>query len=57
MLQKRNAKSYSFLANDPTLASYNPLHLRRNLLKRILKVILTIDDRIRDDKLQYNILK
>ena len=47
------AKSFSFLVIDATLASDNPLRFRCNLLER--KIIMTIDDKIRDQKLQHNI--
>ena len=40
---------------DSTLASDNSLHFRQNLLERIRKLIMTIDDKIRDEKLQYGI--
>ena len=54
--KKRNAKAYSFLVIDATLASHNLLRFRKNLLKRILKLIMTItDDKVRDGKLQCNI--
>ena len=42
--KKCNAKSNSFLVIDATLASDNPL-----------LIIIIIDDRITDEKLQYNI--
>ena len=45
------AKPYSFLVTDTTLASDNPSHFRKNLLERISKLIMTIDDKIRDEKL------
>ena len=48
VLQKHN-----FLVLDATLASDNPLCFRENLLERIYKLIMTIDDKIRDEKLQY----
>ena len=44
-----------FLVIQITLASNNLLHLRNNLLKRILKLIMTTDNKIRDEKLQYDI--
>ena len=47
------AKPFSFLVTDATLASDNPLRFIRNLLER--KIIMTIDDKIRDQKLQQNI--
>ena len=49
------AKPYSFLVTDATLASDNPLRFRKNLLERIKQLIMTIDDKIRDEKLQYDI--
>ena len=38
-----------------TLVSDNPSLFTKNLLERILKLIMTIDDKIRDEKLQHNI--
>ena len=49
------AKQYSFLVIDPTLASDNPSHLRKDLSERIQKLTMTTDDEIRDEKLQYDI--
>ena len=50
------AKPYYFLAFNATLASDNPSRSRKNLLERILKnLIMTIDAKTRDEKLQYNI--
>ena len=49
------SKTYYFLVNDTTLASDNPLRYRCNLLERIYKLIMTIEDKIRDEKLQYDI--
>ena len=43
--------------NDTTLASDNFLCLSRNILERISKLILKIDNKIRDEKLQYGINK
>ena len=40
---------------DATVASDNPLRLRKNLLKIMSKIVMAIDDNIRDEKLQYNI--
>ena len=40
---------------DTTLASDNPVSFRKNLLERIQKLIMTIDYKIRNEKLQYNI--
>ena len=46
------AKPYSFLVIDTTLAWDNPLLFRKNLLARIQKLIMAVDDKIRDEK--YN---
>ena len=43
-----------FLVIDATLALGNPSRFRKNLLK-IKKLIMIIDDKIRDEKLQYDI--
>ena len=53
--KKKNVKPYSFLVNDSTLASDNHLHFRQNISERIWKLIMTIDDKIRDEKIQYDI--
>ena len=55
--KKLYCKPYSFLVTDTTLASVNPLHFRNNLLERISKLIMTIKDTIRDEKLQYDITR
>ena len=55
LCKKCTAKPYSFLVIDVTVASGNPSRFRKNLLKRILKLIMTMDDEIRDEKLQYDI--
>ena len=51
--KKLPVKPYSFLLCDTTVTSDNPL--RFILLERILKVSMTIDDKIRDEKLQCDI--
>ena len=51
---KFTAKPFCFLVIDATLASDNPLHFRYNLLQIIQKLIMTIDSKIRDEKLQYD---
>ena len=48
-------KNISFLVIDTTLASGNSLRFRKNLLERIQKFIMKIDDKTKDEKLQYNI--
>ena len=53
--KKRTAEPYSFLVNDATLASDNPLRFTKNLLKQIYNKIMTIDHQIGDEKLQYDI--
>ena len=52
--KKCTVKPYSFSVNDSTLASDNPLRFTKNSLGRIQKLIMTIDNKIRDEKLQYN---
>ena len=42
---------------DTTLASDNPLRFRKNLVERIEKLVMTINKKIRDEKLQYDINK
>ena len=54
-LQKCTSEPYSFSVNDTTLASNNHLSFRRNLLERIQKLIMKIEDKIRDEKLQKDI--
>ena len=49
------AKPYPFLVIDITILADNPLHLRKNFLERIWKLIMTTDDKIIDEKLQYDI--
>ena len=56
-LQNCTTKPYSFEVVDYTLASDNILYFRANLLERIQKLIIAIDDKIRDEKLQYDINK
>ena len=46
---------YCFLVTDATLALDNPLLFRKNLVETIEKLIIAIDDKIRDEKLQYDI--
>ena len=55
LYKKCTARPYLFLVIDATLASDNSLCFRKNLLERIEKLIMTIDDKIRDEKLQYDI--
>ena len=55
LYKKYTGKPYSFLVIDATLASDNPSRFRKNLLERIQKLIMTIDDKIKDEKLQHAI--
>ena len=48
-------KTIYFLVIHTTLAPANPLRLRKNLLERIQKLILTTDDLVRNKKLQDDI--
>ena len=40
---------------DTALTSNNLLRFRKNLLERIQKLIMTIDNKISDEKLQHDI--
>ena len=51
--KKYTAEPCSFLVNDATLASDNPLKFRK--IFSVYSKIMTIDDQIRDEKLQYDI--
>ena len=56
LYQKCTAKLYSSLVIYNTLASDNLSRFRKNLLERIWKLIMTIDDKIKDDIiLKYDI--
>ena len=44
-----------FFVDDTTLPLDNPLKLRKNILKKLYNKIMTIDDQIKDEKLQYDI--
>ena len=46
---------YSCFVIDTTLASDNPLHFIKNLSERIYKLIMRIDNKIKDKKLQFDI--
>ena len=48
-------KTFFFLVTDNALALDNPLSFRRNPLEKIPKLIMAINDKIRDEKLQYRI--
>ena len=55
LYKKSIAKPFSFLVIDATLASDNPLQFKKNILERVYKIIMTIDNKIWDEKLQYDI--
>ena len=48
-------KTIFFFSDCTTLTSDNLLHFRKNFLERIQKLIINIDDKTRDEKLQYDI--
>ena len=52
--RKCTAEPYSFLVIDTMLASSNPLKFRKNLFNILIK-IMTINDQIKDEKIQYDI--
>ena len=49
------AKPYFFLVIDTTIKSDSSLRLRKNLLEKIGKLIMTTDGKIRDEQLHYDI--
>ena len=55
LCKKCTVKPYSFLVIDATLASDNSSCFRKNLLERKSKIVMAIDDKIRDEKLPYDI--
>ena len=54
---KRFRKTYSFLVIHCIVTSDKSLRFRKNLAERILKLIKTIDDTIRNEKLPFDINK
>ena len=48
LYKKFVAKPFSFLDTDTAHLSDNHLRFRKNILERIWKPIMTIDDKIRD---------
>ena len=48
-------KPYSFLVIATTLASDNLLRFKKNLIKRAYKLTMTFDDKIKDEKVKYDI--
>ena len=53
--KKFSAKSFSFLVYDTVLVTDNILRFRCKILKRIQKLIMTIDEKIRDEKIHNDI--
>ena len=53
--KKCTAEPYSFLVNDTTLPSDNPLRFSKNILEWIYNKIMPTGDQIKNEKLQYDI--
>ena len=49
------AEPYSFLVNDTTFPSDDPLRFKKNLLGQYVIKIMSVEDQIKDEKLQYDI--
>ena len=54
-LKKITKKPYLLLVINITFASDNVLYFRKNLLERLCKLIMTIEDKISNEKWQSNI--
>lgn len=54
-LKKITKKPYLLLVINITFASDNVIYFRKNLLERLCKLIMTIEDKIRNEKWQSNI--
>ena len=57
LYKKYTAKPFLFFVINTTLASDNPLRFRKNLSWKNIEITMTINDKIRDEKLQYDINK
>ena len=55
LYEKFIAAPFSFLVIDTTLPSDDSSRFRKNIFDTLLKLITTIGDKIKDEKLQYNI--
>ena len=55
LYKKCTTKPYTFLLIDAILASGSPFCFRKNFLGRIYEIIMSIDDRIRYENLEYDI--
>ena len=54
LYKKCTVKPYYVFVSDTTLASDNSSRFRKDLLERIFKLIVTTDDKIIDEKIQYD---
>ena len=57
LYKKYTAKPFLFFVINTTLASDNPLRFRKNPSRKNIEITMTINDKIRDEKLQYDINK
>ena len=57
LCKKSTIEPYSFFVIHTTLPSYHSLRFEKNLSETILKLIMTINDKITDEKPQYDINK
>ena len=57
LYKKYTAKPFLFFVINTTLASDNPLRFRKNLSRKNIEITMTINDKIRDEKLQCDINK
>ena len=55
LYKNSTVEPYSFLDIDTILASNNYSRFRKNLLETIQRIIMTIDDKVKNEKLQYHI--
>ena len=55
LYKKCAAKLYSFLVIDATLSDVNLLPFRKKSFKNNINIIVRIDKKIRQDKLEYDI--
>ena len=55
IFKKCTVEPYSFLVNDTTLLLDNPIKLKKNLFAITYNKIMSVEDQIRYEKLQYDI--
>ena len=53
--ERCTTKPYTFLLIDASLTLDNSSNFKKNVLERIKKLIITSDDKIKDENLQYDI--